>query len=105
MSWQIDPYHLQVEFAAKHLGMMTVRGHFTEATAAGSIDPDNPATSVVELAINSASAVGLPHPSDALTARSGTFATASNNERSSASTSMGCRPAGKLVGLATASRM
>jgi polyisoprenoid-binding protein YceI len=56
MSWQIDPYHLQVEFAAKHLGMMTVRGHFTEATAAGSIDPDNPAASVVELAINSASA-------------------------------------------------
>lgn len=29
--WQFDPYHTQVEFAAKHLGMMTVRGHFTEA--------------------------------------------------------------------------
>jgi polyisoprenoid-binding protein YceI len=25
MSWQLDPYHTQVEFAAKHLGMMTVR--------------------------------------------------------------------------------
>jgi polyisoprenoid-binding protein YceI len=56
MSWQIDPYHLQVEFAAKHLGMMTVRGHFTEATAAGVIDPDNPAASSVELTITSASA-------------------------------------------------
>jgi polyisoprenoid-binding protein YceI len=56
MSWQIDPYHLQVEFAAKHLGMMTVRGHFTEATAAGTIDPENPAASSVELNISSASA-------------------------------------------------
>ncbi len=56
MSWQIDPYHLQVEFAAKHLGMMTVRGHFTEATAAGTIDPENPAASSVELTIDSTSA-------------------------------------------------
>src|ERR1700694_4713325 len=55
MSWQVDPYHLQVEFAAKHLGMMTVRGHFTEATASGTIDPDNPTNSSVEITINSAS--------------------------------------------------
>jgi polyisoprenoid-binding protein YceI len=55
MSWQIDPYHLQVEFAAKHLGMMTVRGHFTEATAAGTIDPDNPSNSSLEITINAAS--------------------------------------------------
>ena len=25
-NWQLDPYHTQVEFSAKHLGMMTVRG-------------------------------------------------------------------------------
>jgi polyisoprenoid-binding protein YceI len=56
MSWQIDPYHLQVEFAAKHLGMMTVRGHFTEATAAGTIDPEHPGASSVELTIASTSA-------------------------------------------------
>jgi|SRR5450631_3096812 polyisoprenoid-binding protein YceI len=56
MSWQIDPYHLQVEFAAKHLGMMTVRGHFTEVTATGTIDPDNPSASSVDLSINSSSA-------------------------------------------------
>lgn len=31
-NWQLDPYHTQVEFSAKHLGMMTVRGHFAEAS-------------------------------------------------------------------------
>ena len=36
--WQFDPYHTQVEFAAKHLGMMTVRGNFTELTATGYIN-------------------------------------------------------------------
>jgi polyisoprenoid-binding protein YceI len=55
MSWQIDPYHLQIEFAAKHLGMMTVRGHFTEFTATGNIDPENPAASSVEITIQAAS--------------------------------------------------
>jgi polyisoprenoid-binding protein YceI len=33
MIWAIDPCHLQVEFASKHLGMMMVRGHFTEVQA------------------------------------------------------------------------
>jgi polyisoprenoid-binding protein YceI len=51
MAWQIDPYHLQVEFSAKHLGMMTVRGHFTEATASGTVLPDNPSGSSVEVTI------------------------------------------------------
>jgi polyisoprenoid-binding protein YceI len=55
MSWQIDPYHLQVEFSAKHLGMMTVRGHFTEATASGTIDPQNPSASSIEVVINAVS--------------------------------------------------
>jgi polyisoprenoid-binding protein YceI len=55
MSWQIDPYHVQVEFAVKHLGMMTVRGHFTEVTANGTIDPDNPSPESVDITINAAS--------------------------------------------------
>ena len=38
--WQLDPYHTQVEFAAKHLGMMTVRGHFAEVSSVADIDPD-----------------------------------------------------------------
>jgi len=53
--WQFDPYHTQVEFAAKHLGMMTVRGNFPELTAAGYIDPDHPEASSVEVTIQTAS--------------------------------------------------
>ncbi|MBV9230506.1 MAG: YceI family protein [Chloroflexi bacterium] len=55
MSWQFDPFHTQVEFAAKHLGMMTVRGHFTEINATGTLDPNNPEASSVEVTIQAAS--------------------------------------------------
>jgi len=54
-TWKFDPYHTQVEFSAKHLGMMTVRGHFAEVTAGGSIDPEHPEKSQVEATINTAS--------------------------------------------------
>ena len=37
MVWQIDPAHTQVEFSVKHLGMMTVHGHFRDISTAGSI--------------------------------------------------------------------
>ena len=53
--WQFDPLHTQVEFAAKHLGMMTVRGNFLEITANGYIDPDHPEASSVEITIQTAS--------------------------------------------------
>ncbi len=53
--WQFDPYHTQVEFSAKHLGMMTVRGNFPELTATGFIDPDHPEASSVEVTIQTAS--------------------------------------------------
>ncbi len=53
--WVFDPYHTQVEFAAKHLGMMTVRGTFLEVTATGYIDPDHPEASSVEVTIQTAS--------------------------------------------------
>src|SRR5712691_5551958 len=55
MTWQADPFHTQVEFAAKHLGMMTVRGHFTEISATGNIDPDHPEASSVEVTMQAAS--------------------------------------------------
>ena len=53
--WQFDPFHTQVEFAAKHLGMMTVRGHFAEITATGNIYPDHPEASSVEVTMQTAS--------------------------------------------------
>jgi polyisoprenoid-binding protein YceI len=54
-SWQLDPYHTQVEFSAKHLGMMTVRGYFDEVSATADIDPDRPESASVEVTISTAS--------------------------------------------------
>jgi polyisoprenoid-binding protein YceI len=54
-TWTFDPYHTQVEFSAKHLGMMTVRGHFNEVSATGDLDPEHPERSTVEATINTAS--------------------------------------------------
>src|SRR5437899_12229592 len=54
-TWRFDPMHSQVEFSAKHLGMMTVRGHFAEVTASGQLYPDQPERSTVEVTINTAS--------------------------------------------------
>jgi polyisoprenoid-binding protein YceI len=53
--WTFDPMHTQVEFSAKHLGMMTVRGHFAEVTASGDLYPDQPERSKVDVSINTAS--------------------------------------------------
>jgi polyisoprenoid-binding protein YceI len=52
MAWKFDPMHTQVEFSAKHLGMMTVRGHFAEVTAGGTIDPAHPEKTNVHATIN-----------------------------------------------------
>jgi len=54
-NWQLDPYHTQVEFSARHFGMMTVRGHFTEVSTTADIDPEHPETSSVEATIQAAS--------------------------------------------------
>ena len=53
--WKFDPYHTQVELSAKHLGMMTVRGHFAEVTATGDIHPEMPELSTIEATISTAS--------------------------------------------------
>jgi polyisoprenoid-binding protein YceI len=53
--WVADPYHTQVEFAAKHLGMMTVRGHFAEVKVAGTIDPGQHDATDIEVTIQTAS--------------------------------------------------
>jgi polyisoprenoid-binding protein YceI len=54
-NWQLDPYHTQVEFSAKHLAMMTVRGYFDEVSATGDIDPEHPENSSVQATISMAS--------------------------------------------------
>ena len=54
-TWQLDPYHTQVEFSAKHLGMMTVRGYFDEVSTKADIDPDHPEQASVEAVISTAS--------------------------------------------------
>jgi len=54
-TWKFDPYHTQVEFSAKHLGMMTVRGHFADVTATGDIDVEHPERSKIEATIKAAS--------------------------------------------------
>jgi polyisoprenoid-binding protein YceI len=54
-TWTFDPLHTQVEFSAKHLGMMTVRGNFTEVTATGELHPDQPERSNVNVTIRAAS--------------------------------------------------
>ena len=53
--WQLDPYHTQVEFSAKHLGMMTVRGYFDEVSTSLDFDPDHPEAAAVEATISTAS--------------------------------------------------
>ncbi len=53
--WKFDDKHLQVEFSAKHLGMMTVRGHFTEVEAGGEINVEHPHRSQIHATINTAS--------------------------------------------------
>ena len=54
-NWQLDPYHTQVEFSAKHLGMMTVRGYFDEVSTTADIDPGHPETAKVEATLSTAS--------------------------------------------------
>jgi polyisoprenoid-binding protein YceI len=53
--WQLDPHQTQVEFSARHLGMMNVRGHFAEVSTIVDIDPDHLEMSSVEAAIQTAS--------------------------------------------------
>ena len=54
-NWQLDPYHTQVEFSAKHLGMMTVRGYFDEVSTTADIDPAHPENASVQATISTAS--------------------------------------------------
>jgi polyisoprenoid-binding protein YceI len=71
-NWQLDPYHTQVEFSAKHLGMMTVRGQFEDVSTVADIDPDHPEAASVEVTIQTVS-VKTNHPARDNDLRSGNF--------------------------------
>ena len=48
MSWSVDPMHTQVEFSAKHMGIMTVKGQITGVQAMIDFNEDDfTASSVV----------------------------------------------------------
>ena len=51
-AFTLDPLHTQIEFAAKHFGMMTVRGTFTEVQVGGQVDVEHPDRSHVEVTIS-----------------------------------------------------
>src|SRR2546423_14130554 len=57
MSWTVDPMHTQVEFSAKHMGLMTVRGHFTSVRVAIDLDEDDFTASSVEATIDASSLI------------------------------------------------
>lgn len=71
-NWQLDPYHTQVEFSAKHLGMMTVRGQFEDVSTVADIDPANPEAASVEATIQTIS-VKTNNPTRDNDLRSGNF--------------------------------
>ncbi|HLQ33137.1 MAG TPA: YceI family protein [Chloroflexota bacterium] len=52
MSWTVDPMHTQVEFSAKHMGIMTVKGHFTGVQATINFNEDDFTASSVEATID-----------------------------------------------------
>jgi polyisoprenoid-binding protein YceI len=55
MSWTVDPMHTQVEFSAKHMGLMTVKGHFTSVRVAIDLNEDDFTASSVEATIDARS--------------------------------------------------
>ena len=57
MSWSVDPMHTQVEFSAKHMGLMTVKGHFTSVRVAIDLNVDDFAASSVEATIDTHSLI------------------------------------------------
>src|SRR5438067_10341391 len=52
MTWSVDPMHTQVEFSAKHMGIMTVKGAFTGVSAAIDFNEDDFTASSVEATID-----------------------------------------------------
>ena len=54
-TWQLDPSHLDLGFAVRHLMISTVKGRFGTATGTVSTDGDDFATAEVEVSIDATS--------------------------------------------------
>jgi polyisoprenoid-binding protein YceI len=54
-TWKVDPSHTNVEFAAKHLMIATVRGRISEVEGTIRIDESDPGNSSVEVVLKGAS--------------------------------------------------
>src|SRR5438132_6409404 len=52
MSWSVDPMHTQVEFSARHMGIMTVKGHFTGVDATLNFNEEDFSASSVQATID-----------------------------------------------------
>lgn len=57
MSWTVDPMHTQVEFSAKHMGLMTVKGHFTAVRVSIDLSEGDFTASSVEATIDAHSLI------------------------------------------------
>lgn len=53
MRWQVDPSHASVEFSTKHMGIMTVRGGFSDVS--GTIDVEDGKATALNATIGTAS--------------------------------------------------
>ncbi|MDE3078015.1 MAG: YceI family protein [Chloroflexota bacterium] len=55
MSWKVDPAHTQVEFSARHMGIMTVKGRFQKFDATIDFDESDFTKSSVVATVEAAS--------------------------------------------------
>ncbi len=84
MTWSLDPHHTAVSFSAKHLGVATVRGSFTDVTAALELDdPNDPTTGSGTITIKSASITTNSEMRDGHLEERGLSSTSKSTRRSS----------------------
>src|SRR6476620_5273793 len=51
-TWGLDPMHVEIGFAIRHLMISTVRGRFGSASGSIVVDEANPANSKIDVAID-----------------------------------------------------
>ncbi len=54
-TWKIDPNHTASQFAVRHMSISTVRGQFNKTTGTVAYDPKDPAKTVIDVTIETAS--------------------------------------------------